>query len=456
MPPANNDNASIESRGAALGATAGLPSSATFDTALLDELAVAHEGAQPKVAFGTAAFTPDGRSLYVTSDARGEYLELAKVDLATGQYQWLAPDLGWDVDSIEVDAKSGLVAFTVNVDGASRLYLLGEGKPVAVELPLGVIAGLEFSPDGKQLGFTLARPDAPADAYSIAIAVGRAAGEATRWTHSEVGGLNPTSFVRPERISFSSFDGREVPAYYYRPPGASRDKPAAVVIDIHGGPEGQSRPLFSGATQFLVVEEGIAVIYPNVRGSAGYGKTYLQLDNAERREDSVKDIGALLDWIGRQPELDASRIAVQGGSYGGYMVLASLVHFGDRIRAGIDIVGIANFISFLERTSPYRQDLRRAEYGDERDPEMRKVFERISPLAGAEKIRAALLVAHGTNDPRVPYFEAQQIAEKVRGAGRPVWTVYADNEGHGFAKKDNRDYLTAVQMRFLEQFLKGT
>lgn len=408
-----------------------------------------------KVAFGAAAFTPDGKSLYVTCDAQGEYLELAKVDLATGKYEWLAPGLGWDVSDLAVDADSGLVAFTVNEDGASRLYLLAGGKPAAVELPLGVIAGLEFSPDGKRLGFTLARPDAPADAYSIDIAGGRAAGAATRWTFSEVGGLNPASFVRPERIAFKSFDGREVPAHYYRPPGASREKRAPVVIDIHGGPEGQSRPIFSGTTQFLVIDEGIAVIYPNVRGSAGYGKTYLQLDNAQLREDSVKDIGALLDWIAQQPELDSSRVAVQGGSYGGYMVLASLVHYGERLRAGIDIVGIANFISFLERTSPYRQDLRRAEYGDERDPEMRKVFERISPLAGAEKIRAALMVAHGVNDPRVPYFEAQQIAEKVRSAGRPVWTVYADNEGHGFAKKDNRDYLTAVQMLFLERFLKG-
>ena len=456
MPAKTNDNASIKSRASALGATAGLPSSAPPNLALLDELAVAPE-AQPsqKIAFGAAAFTPDGGSLYVTSDARGEYLELAKVDLASGKYQWLAPGLGWDVSDIEVDADSGLIAFTVNEDGASRLYLLAADKPVAVELPLGVIAGLEFSPDGKRLGFTLARPDAPADAYSIDIAGGRAVGEATRWTYSEVGGLNPAKFVRPERIAFKSFDGREVPAHYYRPPGASREKRAPVVIDIHGGPEAQSRPIFSGPTQFLVIEEGIAVIYPNVRGSAGYGKTYLQLDNAQLREDSVKDIGALLDWIGQQPELDSSRIAVQGGSYGGYMVLASLVHYGERLRAGIDIVGIANFISFLERTSPYRQDLRRAEYGDERDAEMRKVFERISPLAGADKIRAALLVAHGVNDPRVPYFEAQQIAEKVRSAGRPVWTVYADNEGHGFAKKDNRDYLTAVQMLFLEKFLKG-
>jgi dipeptidyl aminopeptidase/acylaminoacyl peptidase len=197
----------------------------------------------------------------------------------------------------------------------------------------------------------------------------------------------------------------------------------------------------------------LAVICPNVRGSAGYGKTYLQLDNAQRREDSVKDIGALLDWIATQPELDASRVAVIGGSYGGYMVLASLVHFGDRLKAGIDIVGIANFLTFLEKTAAYRVDLRRAEYGDERDPAMREFLQRISPLQQAGKIRAALLVLHGKNDPRVPFFEAEQIAATVRAAGRPVWTVFADNEGHGFAKKDNADYARAVQVMFLKQHL---
>jgi dipeptidyl aminopeptidase/acylaminoacyl peptidase len=196
---------------------------------------------------------------------------------------------------------------------------------------------------------------------------------------------------------------------------------------------------------------GIAVILPNVRGSAGYGKTYLQLDNAEKREDSVKDIGALLDWIAKQPELDASRVAVTGGSYGGFMVLSSLTHFGDRIKAGVDYVGICNFNTFLANTSPYRVDLRRAEYGDERDPKMKAVFDRISPANQADKIVSALLVAHGKNDPRVPFSEAEQIVAKVRSHGRTVWTVYADNEGHGFAKKDNADYLRAVEAWFLKK-----
>jgi dipeptidyl aminopeptidase/acylaminoacyl peptidase len=190
-----------------------------------------------------------------------------------------------------------------------------------------------------------------------------------------------------------------------------------------------------------------------VRGSSGYGKTYLKLDNAEKREDSVKDIGALLDWIAKQPELDASRVAVAGGSYGGYMTLASLTHYSDRIRAGIDVVGIANFVTFLESTAAYRQDLRRAEYGDERDPAMRKKLIEISPLTSADKIKSALLVIHGVNDPRVPFGEARQIAEKVRASGKPVWTVFAKNEGHGFAKKDNADYARAVQAMFLQEHL---
>ena len=405
-------------------------------------------------AFAAMAFSPDGNSLYVATDARGEFLELARLDLKSESYTWLSGDIPWDVEEIEVDPKTGLVAFTVNEDGASRLYLLTGDERQPLESPLGIISGLEFSPDSRQLGFTLARPDAPVDVYSLALERADTADALTQWTFSEAGGLNPATFVAPQRISFESFDGLKVPAYYFRPRNATADKPAPVLIDIHGGPEGQYQPYFSGTTQYYLNELGLAVIHPNVRGSSGYGKTYLKLDNAEKREDSVRDIGALLDWIAEQPELDSSRVAVSGGSYGGYMVLASLVHHGQRIKAGIDVVGIANFITFLEQTSPYRQDLRRAEYGDERDPAMRSVFEWINPTARAGEIQSALLVAHGVNDPRVPYSEAQQIAEKVRANGRPVWTVYAENEGHGFGKKDNADYLTAVEVLFLKRHLQ--
>ena len=404
-----------------------------------------------RAAFGPMAFAADGKSVLIASDAGGEFSRLARLDLASQQCSWLTDDIPWDVSDIAVESNSGQVAFVVNEDGASRLYLLSpvDGSRRALKLPLGIVSGLEFSPDGKRLGFTLARPDSPPDAYSLTLD----GDELTRWTFSEVGGLNPASFLAPSRIQFQSFDERMIPAYYFRPRVASSSKKVPVFISIHGGPESQYQPFFSPIIQYHLNELGMAVICPNVRGSSGYGKTYLALDNAEKREDSVKDIGALLDWIAQQPELDSSRVVVSGGSYGGYMVLASLTHFSDRIKAGIDIVGIANFVTFLERTAPYRVDLRRAEYGDERDPTMKAVFDRISPLNNADKIRSALMVVHGRNDPRVPFFEAEQIAAKVRASGKPVWTLFANNEGHGFAKKDNSDYQRAVEILFLKQHL---
>lgn len=405
-----------------------------------------------KASFQNLKFAADGRSVLVTTDANGEFQQLARLDLATQQYDWLTADIPWDVESVEVDRHTGRVAFTINEDGASALYLLEGGAgcvPQKIETPLGVIENLEFAPDCQQLGFTLARPNAPAEAYSLRLFDGRL----VRWTFSEVGGLNPDTFVSPTRFRFRSFDQREIPAFIYKPHDASPQKKSAVLINIHGGPESQSRPTFTGMEQFYVNELDIAVVFPNVRGSEGQGKTYLKLDNAEKRQDSVRDIGALLDWVAAQPDLDASRVAVIGGSYGGYMVLGSLVMHGDRLKAGVDIVGIANFTTFLKNTSPYRQDLRRAEYGDERDPKMQEVFERISPANHTDQIKSALLVAHGRNDPRVPFSEAEQIASKVRTTGRQVWTVFADNEGHGFAKKPNRDYLTAVIAMFLSEHL---
>jgi dipeptidyl aminopeptidase/acylaminoacyl peptidase len=390
-------------------------------------------------ASGSLRFAADGK-IILSSDARGEFRQMAVLDPATSKPEWRRTD--WDVTDIEI--ANDRIAYVVNEDGASKLALTN--PDVSVELPVGIVSGMKFLPDGSRIGFTLSRADAPGDAYTYEIREKKL----VRWTYSETGGLDASTFVTPERFSYKSFDQRDIPAYIYKPRKGGK---LPVVISIHGGPESQFQPFFSPLTQYWVNELGLAVIAPNVRGSTGYGKTYTALDNAEKREDSVRDIGALLDWIAKQPELDASRVAVFGGSYGGYMVLASLVHFGDRLKAGVDVVGIANFITFLERTSGYRVDLRRVEYGDERDPKMREVFERISPANHADRIRSALLVAHGRNDPRVPFSEAEQIAAKVRAQGRPVWTVYADNEGHGFARKENRDYLSAAMTVFLKKHL---
>jgi len=398
---------------------------------------------ETKFSCASPKFGPDDL-LVMGSDRRSEFHQLTRLTGkdSPGAQGATVVDKPWDVTEIEI--RGNRIVYVKNEDGASKISVLGEDAPL--EVPIGVISGIKFSPDGAQIAFTLSRPDAPSDAYSWDFA-GK---KLLRWTYSEVGGLDPATFVVPRRFSFPSFDGREIPAYVYSPKAAAK---APVLISIHGGPEAQYQPFFSPLIQYWVNELGLAVIAPNVRGSTGYGKTYTRLDDAEKREDSVRDIGALLDWIAKQPGLDASRVAVHGGSYGGYMVLASLVHYGDRIKAGVDIVGIANFTSFLEKTSGYRVDLRRVEYGDERDPKMREVFQRISPVNHAEKIRSALLVAHGRNDPRVPFSEAEQIAEKVRGQGRPVWTVYADNEGHGFARKENRDYFSAATALFFRKHL---
>lgn len=410
--------------------------------------------AEPPQFYGGGVWSHDGRSVFVTSDRDGEFRNLFRVDVADGAWTNLSRDITWDVEEVAVDPSGKGVAYTVNDNGRSQIYLAGPdgaNRRAVTGLPAGVAAGLRFNARGGVLGFTFDGGTAPPDAFTVNCADGRV----TRWTQSEVGGLDTTRFVEPELISYPTFDQvngkpRMIPALYYKGKGAG---PRPVVIYCHGGPEGQTQPTFTPTFQFWAVELGISVICPNVRGSTGYGRSFHLLDNDVRREDSVRDVGALLDWIASRPELDASRVGIYGGSYGGYMVLGSLTNYPGRIRAGIDVVGIASFVSFLERTSEYRRDLRRAEYGDERKPEVRKVLESISPLSNAEKITAALFVAHGQNDPRVPVNEAQQIVEKMRALGRPVWFANALDEGHGFQKKTNRDLANALYAMFWQEHL---
>jgi dipeptidyl aminopeptidase/acylaminoacyl peptidase len=316
-------------------------------------------------------------------------------------------------------------------------------------LPAGIVSGLRFDRTGGRLGMTIESAQSPRDVWVLDLA----RGEAARWTASERGPIDPAKLVPAELVRYPTWDraqgaARRIPAFVYRPRGPG---PHPVVIDIHGGPEGQSRPGYSAWTQYLVNEMGYAVVQPNVRGSTGYGRSFTMLDNGRLREDSVRDIGALLAWIAAQPDLDRERVVVSGGSYGGYMVLASMVAFGDRLRGGIDIVGISNFVTFLTNTAAYRRDLRRVEYGDERDPSMRAFLQRISPLTRADAIRKPLLVVQGLNDPRVPASESEQMVARVRANGTEVWYVAARDEGHGFRKKSNRDFDLRTRATFLER-----
>ena len=413
-----------------------------------------------KASFGRFAFAPDGKGVYFISDEpldgqAQEFKSLRYHDIHTNQLRRVGPVIDWDVQGFDISQDGSRLAYTSNEDGITHLRVLAlpSMQEVALpELPIGVISGASFSPDGKRLAVTLNSATSPSDIYVIDLA----AQQSTRWTRSEVGGLDASTFVAPSLIRYPTFDEvdgkpRTIPAFYYKPAKVSGKLP--VIINIHGGPEGQSYPSFNPTAQFLANEMGVAMLVPNVRGSSGYGKTYLSLDNAEKREDSVRDIGALLDWIAQQPELDASRVGVMGGSYGGYMVLASLQHYPEKIRAGIDVVGISDFVTFLTNTESYRRDLRRAEYGDERDPAMRAVFDKISPLKNAYKIQSALFVAQGKNDPRVPWTEAEQIAKAARDNGGPVWYLLFDDEGHGFRKKANSDYFNAASMQFWKTYL---
>jgi dipeptidyl aminopeptidase/acylaminoacyl peptidase len=404
-----------------------------------------------KIAYGAALYAPDGLSVIYTSDEGSEFQTLSRYTIADGAKSSISGDIPWDVEAVDVSPDSASIAFSVNANGASEVHIrkLADNSELnRPQLPPGEIGGLQFSPDGTKLGFGLASAKSAGDAWSFDLGNGAL----TRWTESELGGLNADTFVEPELFTYKSFDGKDIPAFIYRPKGTG---PYPVVINIHGGPESQERPSFAPIWQYWVNELGIAVIVPNVRGSSGYGKSYLELDNGFKRKDSVKDIGSLLDWVGAQGDLNKDKIIVYGGSYGGYMVNAAMVDYSDRLAGGVSIVGISSFVTFLENTSGYRQDLRRVEYGDERDPAMRKFQEEIAPLANASKVTKPMFIIHGANDPRVPVGEADQLFAAVKANGQKPWWLVALDEGHGFRKKTNRDYMNAAVAMFFKDRLLG-
>lgn len=412
------------------------------------------ESGQASVSYPQARFNKDGTGLYLTCDKDNEFQRLACMDLATRKIAVLVESVPWDIEELELFADGKTIAFTANEAGISRLYLLdadSHGLKRIDSIPVGVIGSLQWHRKANVLGFTLSSARSPSDVYSLDADTGRL----SRWTESELGGLTVTELVEPRLVRWPGFDGREITGFLYEPPARFAGK-RPVIINIHGGPEGQSRPTFLGRSNYFLNELGIALLTPNVRGSLGYGKTFVKLDNGTKREDAVKDIGALLDWIAKQPNLDATRIMVTGGSYGGYMTLAAATHYDDRICCSLDVVGISHFGTFLKNTESYRRDLRRVEYGDERYPAIREFFERIAPLNNATKITKPLFVVQGGNDPRVPRTEAEQMVAQVRKNGTPVWYLLARDEGHGFRKKENADFQFYATVLFVRQHLLGS
>lgn len=405
----------------------------------------------PPANIAKVAFAPDGK-LWALSDAGSDFVRLGTVDLATGRFTARSPEPRGDVEDFDIAADGRFIAYTVNLAGESKLRLFlpasGTMRDVA-KLPAGVIGALKVAPWGT-IGLSLESAKFPADAFSVdpvTLAV-------TRWTASETGGLDPARNAAAELVEVRSFDGEPVSGFLYRPDGAKFPGRRPVIVDIHGGPEGQSRPGFLGRRNFLVNQLGIALFLPNVRGSTGFGKRFVELDNGPfHREDSVRDIGPLLDRLGADPLLDPAAMAVTGGSYGGYMCYASAIRYVARLKAAACSVAISNFVTFLQNTQGYRRDLRRVEYGDERDPKQRAQLEAISPLTHADRLAIPLMVTTGGNDPRVPRTEAEQMVRAVRAQGRTAWHMIARDEGHGYARKANIDYQFWTEVAFWQAYL---
>ncbi|MEE4349839.1 MAG: alpha/beta fold hydrolase [Pacificimonas sp.] len=413
-----------------------------METGAATELLPAEENA-----YAGAAVLRDG-SVLTVSDRGSDYATILRI-APDGTAQDMTPGINWDVDGMALSPDETRVAFTLNEDGFGSLKFLDLTSGLVTDgpqLPAGIVYGPDWHPAGRLVGFTLTAATSPADVYTY----DTENRDLTRWTQAELGGLNTARFVEPELVRYPSA-GFAIPAFVYKPAG---EGPHPVIIQIHGGPEGQSRPSFSSTWQYWVNELDAAVIRPNVRGSDGYGEEYRSMDNGINRKRSVEDIGALLDWIAEQPDLDEDRVIVYGGSYGGYMVLASMVDYADRLLAGVNIVGISDFRTFLTNTKGYRRDLRRAEYGDERDPEIAAFFDEISPLNNADRITKPLFIIQGANDPRVPASEAEQILAAMRENGTKAWYLLAMDEGHGFRKKSNRDYQRAAETLFLQRVLE--
>ena len=399
-------------------------------------------------------FDSDDKGIFFITNEFSDYRNLAYKNIQTGQVTLITNDIRWNVDSFVLSKDGSRAAFSINENGFSSLYLMETSSykfNKVKNIPIGLVSGIEFNRQSTSLGLSINTYQSPSDAYTLELKKDPLQyGDLVKWTESEIGGLDTSKFVKPKFFSYETFDGLNIPAFIYK---KKSEKPLPVIIYIHGGPESQSRPRFSSTFQQWIDKLGVAVITPNVRGSNGYGKNFLELDNGFKREDSVKDIGSLINWIEKQPDLDASKIAVYGGSYGGYMVLASAVFYSDKLKAAVDVVGISNFVTFLKNTKDYRRDLRRVEYGDERDPKMRDFLEEISPNNNVEKIKVPMFVIQGQNDPRVPVTEAEQIVDALRNSNKQVWYMNALNEGHGYRKKENRDIYQQAVILFFEKYL---
>ncbi|MBC7606827.1 MAG: S9 family peptidase [Burkholderiales bacterium] len=398
-----------------------------------------------------ANFSANANEIWYVTDKENEFQRLATLNLTTKEITYHTTAIPWNVESYELSEDKKLLVFITNEAGSNKMYLMNtqDKRYEAVKnIPVGIISSAAFTKDNQQIFFTQSTAKTSSDVYQLNIKTGTI----DQWTKSELGEMQESDIALPQPITWKSFDNLDVSGFYYSAsPKFTGKRP--VLINIHGGPEGQSMAAFLGSGNYYTNEMGVALIFPNVRGSSGFGKSFIAKDNGYLREDSVKDIGALLDWIAQQPELDKDKVMIMGGSYGGYMSLATAFHYADRIKCSVDVVGISNFNTFLKNTEEYRRDLRRVEYGDERDPKIAAFFEKIAPLSNTEKIKKPLFIIQGTNDPRVPVTEATQMRDKLKIQGNTVWYLEAKDEGHGFRKKPNVDFQRLAVIRFMQEYL---
>ncbi|WP_430504494.1 S9 family peptidase [Haloparvum sp. PAK95] len=421
-----------------------------------------HEG---DVRYGSAEWGPEGDSVYCVTDRESDTLRLERIDLPSGEFAVVEDgseersssgsragpgDGEWNVNAVTIDEDTDRVVYARNVDGYTDLTAGEFVEPDRIDafpepdLPEGVAGAIDWGPDGQRYAVSAAGSSANGNVY----VVDATTGETTRWTHASTAGIPEDTFVEPELVHYPTFDGRDIPAFFSVPETPTPDDGYPVIVDIHGGPEAQRRPSFRGVKQYLL-NHGYAVLEPNVRGSSGYGKAYAALDDVENRMDSVKDVRAGVEWLDDHPEVDPDRVVAMGGSYGGFMVLASLTEYPELWAAGVDVVGIANFVTFLENTGDWRQSLREAEYGSL--AEDREFLESVSPINNIDRINAPLFVLHGENDPRVPVGEAEQIVASAREEGVPVRKLIFEDEGHGFTKLENRIEAYSEVVDFLEE-----
>jgi dipeptidyl aminopeptidase/acylaminoacyl peptidase len=409
---------------------------------------VSPDGGEP-VSYAGAAFAADGESVFVVSDSGTEFQGISRLDPDKRVLVPLSIKVHGDVDDLALSPDGRWLAFTVNQDVRS-LHLFDTKKGTertGLKTPAGDTSGLQWHSSG-EVGFQVSSARMPSDVFSF----DPVRNVSTRWTSSETGALQPSEMREYEPIRWRSFDGRQISGILHRPATRFAGR-RPVLVNIHGGPEEQARTLFWGRSNYLLNELGIAIIQPNVRGSTGFGKSFQKLDDGKLREGAVKDLGALFNWIAKRPDLDAKRVWLVGNSYGGYLALLAATRYGDRIRCAFVGSGMSNIATWLDRQPPDRVTLRRREYGDERDAEMRKFLIDISPLTRAAEIRTPLLVVHGKNDVQVPVAESQQIVEAVRKNGTPVWYLVFGDEGHGFGRRTNVDFVLYSWVAFAQEYL---